>query len=1727
MGNVNPMLGYLYNASGNASKDRKKRKKEDDDYKKRYAKAAKEPVMSNDALKVHYDSKKFEGKRGTIGGDSSYKWDNDLLKDLPIKRYGRSYSDKFNKLAEENGIPKGDRAGFMKYLDAQEEGVGNEVQSIKESVDKRTKAKMKSNRERRIEEKKQEEAKKNQRKTDKKPKETIKQNETFGEDVKDLASSFGKFVKGLATGDLDAATKDMAKTNEKLSKKSKEVQRGSRRAANAATLGASGALDKKQGADDYTNKRKVGEGGGTDIISDLVGSLAPGVAAVKGVQKIKGADKALKTMRAAGGKKRVAADVLEGAAAGAVTSAGQSGVKAISDRENFNAKDELKNAAINIGAGAVLDSVISSVGPQAAKALKSLGDKSGAKLNGMQKSQVANLTKYLQENEGSIKKTELQKIIDDSHNQLPAPKNVTKKEEIRDASEAFQTTKTPDTNTTTQLEKPEKPDFSKASDREVLDWVKKNPSHVDDDMRNELVNRYQRVSQEVDSLDDRNSDMYKEMEAALQKDGNMSDISGYNDKFQNKVTQSGRLEAHTKAEEDWKTAKEVQAMYKEKPAWARFSIPDGMDDDFKDQIPKRFLAYKSQRNVGLDLYQAADDAGFEDVDEFIDYLQFVDKNLRVKRKDLPIMKAGDVRGVMEDLDSTDKFLHDAVKNYAGYDDRVADMKDMLKSMAIEPEKPTGDYTPMKAIEGESTSPTQKLFISPKDSWHVPMRVIRDAEALPNISTKDGMTGAGYTIDVPNMQGVEGADPLPISEASDEMLAQIGLARDTEGKYRNLETGRKVNLESGKEMTEDNIDIEPEPLQPTMGQRNPVHSVDPDGSPNSFTAPDKDGVAEDIKPTSNRELIEQEKVAATTIDKDSFVDPDIQLEAKKTEAISFLSLSEKKLAPDLTKYAKGDKTVGKFLTPFSKAYQNYVDSNNLLDILEKGIVNKAIKSLEDGEITPTNAAKLSDLEYYKDLIGRGTGYAKMALVNEGAASQKAVSQISGYAKSLQNIVDKYKGQVSIQDLVDNRMVKRIMWLRENKGESWRLPHYDALIEKTLSKQSPAFEESDALFNAIQKEMLDQHQQYGLLNDLDIEALSEEPFYIPLERDKSWLRNSNMATQEQAAQESPLDAILGRTPSVETLPNVNGTRRVTPEVMEMENGNEQDYFRKPMEVLVERLHGMHRSGLRNDTHKQIKNLVQLSEDFSDTPIGQVLSVDEFNKVKGTAREKATGGFLEVIENGERSYLAMPQEFMTMIQKNDMAEPINKLQMLTSVVSGLKVRSLEYQVTSALRDLPQAFLNSQTANPIKYGKLAIQSLFEGRKQADAQGITFQRAYNPQDAGNIGSSLKANTLEQLGLAAPKKEQKYKGIKAVRKSLEMITKPATVLGETLDRIPRQTEFKLSEQRYAKIQNNITKELEQAQKQMAQAPDDKARETLQMHVLTLQHRLDNLEGDKQREATFRARDVMDYSRHGAGGASKAIKKYVNFANTATQSKDKMMRSLVERPVSTAAKIAGIAAPVITIQAQMYDHLTDDDKEAYDTIPAYYKQTNTLLPLGDNRYVSLPKSQEVAVVTNMLEAHMGLMDGIDAASFALKETTPYQLGNVTQALVPNDDGTVSFVDNITLPSTFAEPLVDVVTNSKMSFNRKPVVYGDEASNYVSPTIDSIPAVEGKPAADQLEYLTRQYGGDYSKYALAGLDSLLEKNTDRLNNLNPLQDRYKRDDSKWFKKMNYDREKQKNK
>lgn len=115
----------------------------------------------------------------------------------------------------------------------------------------------------------------------------VKKNSNILQDLADLGVGAVRSIPSFFTGNF--GTKMMEEADRiapRQSKSFENVQRISNRTTNSALLGLPAQLEKNvTGVDSsFQSKQKFGEGGGADVLADMLGYLVPGVGTVKAIR---------------------------------------------------------------------------------------------------------------------------------------------------------------------------------------------------------------------------------------------------------------------------------------------------------------------------------------------------------------------------------------------------------------------------------------------------------------------------------------------------------------------------------------------------------------------------------------------------------------------------------------------------------------------------------------------------------------------------------------------------------------------------------------------------------------------------------------------------------------------------------------------------------------------------------------------------------------------------------------------------------------------------------------------------------------------------------------------------------------------------------------------------------------------------------------------------------------------------------------------------------------------------------------------------------------------------------------------------------------------------------------------------------------------------------------------------------------------------------------------------
>jgi hypothetical protein len=197
-----------------------------------------------------------------------------------------------------------------------------------------------------------------------------------GEKVTDGVSLKGGFkikFRDTQEGDFDTTMNKIGKVRE--GEKPTKVDRFIGRAANSASLGLPKELAKRTKDEltlnSYYNDRKIGKGGGADLIADGLGYIAPGAAFVKGARLTKAGANA-----GAKGIQKALQLGKEGAAVGGAMGGAEVGIREALNGKDTDWKDNAKHISFGTATGAIADPLIHGAGKAIGKGFEKASEKS-------------------------------------------------------------------------------------------------------------------------------------------------------------------------------------------------------------------------------------------------------------------------------------------------------------------------------------------------------------------------------------------------------------------------------------------------------------------------------------------------------------------------------------------------------------------------------------------------------------------------------------------------------------------------------------------------------------------------------------------------------------------------------------------------------------------------------------------------------------------------------------------------------------------------------------------------------------------------------------------------------------------------------------------------------------------------------------------------------------------------------------------------------------------------------------------------------------------------------------------------------------------------------------------------------------------------------------------------------------------------------------------------------
>lgn len=639
--------------------DRVKRvKKSDED--------AKKGIPSVDRMVLRYDDKKFNEQKPSSSKNVTKDWERSNLKELD-KSYGRSMDKKFSKWALQQGVPKAQHFQFRKWMDANESNIKSDGYN---AVEGRTKA-LKSealtraaNEKRRAEEAK---AAKVEKAVKGEKKEKKAKNGLF-EFLSKIDQGFNKKAEGSKLDRAINRSFNSMSGNANQEVMKSLIKEGPRQ-------GREKEYDKM--VQQYED-RFGGKTGVADIAADLSGYLLPGAAAYKGTKMLglgaKGLTKGA-SVRNAGQLAK------EGAVAGGLLGGAEVGLREGINPDDYNYKDNLKHLGLNVAAGAVLDPAISLAGPLAKQALRNSNEKLVSSAARKQLDEVLKSGDYtpytkadnlkgplkhvpVAENASVRPKSIVEEILSgrmDSPTKLQNPLGQAGELTPRmSQSQALkELTKAP-TRATMQGSAP-RPTVTRfdpdAPVQSKLEYLRNPQNPITEAEIPHVYRAIQELEERSMKLGDKFEPEYRAVDEKLRQ-GNPE----YRERVEEIETRETAMKDAIERHEQWKEIKTLQDTYspRNRPEYYSFKIPDNMQEDFAD-VPKRF---RSARDTSLHIDEAATQAGYDSIDEFVNHLVTLDNALGTKRKDLGIPGSGY-------LTAQNKMVQDARKRTEAIFDEVS------------------------------------------------------------------------------------------------------------------------------------------------------------------------------------------------------------------------------------------------------------------------------------------------------------------------------------------------------------------------------------------------------------------------------------------------------------------------------------------------------------------------------------------------------------------------------------------------------------------------------------------------------------------------------------------------------------------------------------------------------------------------------------------------------------------------------------------------------------------------------------------------------------------------------------------------------------------------------------------------------------------------------------------------------------------------------------------------
>lgn len=283
-----------------------------------------------------------------------------------------------------------------------------------------------------------------------------------------------------------------------------------------------------------------------------------------------------------------------------------------------------------------------------------------------------------------------------------------------------------------------------------------------------------------------------------------------------------------------------------------------------------------------------------------------------------------------------------------------------------------------------------------------------------------------------------------------------------------------------------------------------------------------------------------------------------------------------------------------------------------------------------------------------------------------------------------------------------------------------------------------------------------------------------------------------------------------------------------------------------------------------------------------------------------------------------------------------------------------NLLFGIRNGARDMQQSFINTKD---LKYYTKSIADATQALKN---KNDPFRIIYD--NNGGAYSTL----VETNQIAKEAKKNIIYGIELINEKIESMPRMTEFIG-TIKKEAEKNGVKTKDI-WAKIDTKYKSQLEEAKK--LSDPDErlKAIEKIEdeMHVEYANSIIDAVGSETIDRAIRNANDItLNFSR--SGYKSKALNSgLVPYFNPSIQGLSKLVRMFSEGKASKTLLNFAAKLGAITIAPAMLNELLLKNDENYQALPTREKDNNFFIPMGDGKYIKIPKPRENAVLAEPFE-----------------------------------------------------------------------------------------------------------------------------------------------------------------